>query len=217
MTTRIHSELRKLALAYYRGWVARDRYLEIRQKYLQSISNDETPEAIDPKNIAPPKKKTLPRRPSRTRTNKNKWILILALTAVLLLIVVGIYLGTNSSPQKTANIGGSTGTGRVAPTPEKQQPVTDEQRFNTYLTVNFLSQRSWDADALNSLKLKWLGLSQEQQKIVSQTKVFQDFSGALIERIVDERRLNNIVPSDYELALMTAAKNMGMINAIPNP
>ena len=218
MTTRIHSELRKLALAYYRGWVAQDRYLEIRKKYLQSISNDETPEAIDPKKIAPPKRKPSPGASSRARSSKNKWIILIALTTVLLLIVVGIYLATTSSPPESAITSTNT-TEKVIPAPEKSQPepLTDEQRFNSYLTENFLSQRSWDVGALNGLKLKWLGLSQEQQITVNNTKVFRDFSGALIERIVDERNLNNIVPSDYELALMTAAKNMGLISSIPNP
>jgi len=216
MTTRIHSELRKLALAYYRGWVPRDRYLSIRQEYLQSISNGETPKPIDPKRIAPPKKKPITRRSSRKSSHKSKWILIAASIVVLSLIIVGIYLGTVSSPKKTMTTP-APDNNTEKDTSLKSQPVTDEQRFNAFLTENFISRRTWDPDALNSLRLKWLGLSQEQQNRVSNTKVFKDFSGALIERIVDERKLNNIVPSDYELALMTAAKNMGMINAIPNP
>ncbi|MCW8963563.1 MAG: hypothetical protein OQL16_07180 [Gammaproteobacteria bacterium] len=216
MTTRIHSELRNLALAYYRGWVSRDRYLSIRQEYLQSITNGETPKAIDPKRIAPPKKKPIASKSSRKRSNKNKWILIAVTIAVLSLIIVSIYLGTASSPKRTVTTPVPDNHTEKA-TSLKSQSVTDEQRFNAFLTENFISRRTWDSDALNSLRLKWLGLSQEQQNKVSNTKVFQDFSGALIERIVDERKLNNIVPSDYELALMTAAKNMGMINAIPNP
>ena len=232
MTTRIHTELRNLSLAYYRGWIQRDKYLSIRQKYLQSITNDETPAAIDPKKIAPPKKKTSSSSTYGQKTSGNKiWLLIALLTSVLLLVVIGIYFSMNSEPPKstpakvmdtapvvkpTAAVKPSAPAKPKPSAPEKPQPLTDEQRFNAFLSENFISKRTWEQDALISLKLKWLGLSQEQQNTVRETTIFKDFAGALIERIVDERKLNNIVPSDYELSLMTAAKNMGMINAIPD-
>jgi hypothetical protein len=223
MTTRIHTELRNLSLAYYRGWIQRDKYLSIRQKYLQSITNDETPAAIDPKKIAPPKKKTSSTTTYGQKSSGNKtWLLMALLISVLLLVVIGVYFSMNSEPPKLAPAK-VMDTAPVKPTapakpiaPEKPQPLTDEQRFNAFLSDNFISKRTWEQDALISLKLKWLGLSQEQQNTVRETTIFKDFSGALIERIVDERKLNNIVPSDYELELMTAAKNMGMINAIPD-
>ena len=101
MTTRIHTELRNLSLAYYRGWIQRDKYLSIRQKYLQSITNDETPAAIDPKKIAPPKKKTNSSSTYGQKTSGNKiWLLIALLTSVLLLVVIGIYFSLNSEPPK---------------------------------------------------------------------------------------------------------------------
>ena len=214
MTTRIHTELRKLALAYYRGWVPREKYLTIRKDYLQSVSNNEQPMAIDPKKIAPPKKKTPP-RPKADNSSNNKLLLIVAAIGVLLLVTIGIYLGQEPAPQKpkpAVNDSQPKQPEQVKP----QLPLNDEQRFNTFLMDNLIGRRTWEQDALNSLKLKWLGLSQVQQENVSTTKTFQDFSGALVERIVDERRLNNIVPSDYELTLMTVAKNMGLINLIPD-
>jgi len=214
MTTRIHTELRKLALAYYRGWVPREKYLTIRKDYLQSVSNNEQPMAIDPKKIAPPKKKTPP-RPKADNSSNNKLLLIVAAIGVLLLVTIGIYLGQEPAPQKpkpAVNDSQPKQPEQVKP----QLPLNDEQRFNTFLMDNLIGRRTWEQDALNSLKLKWLGLSQVQQENVSTTKTFQDFSGALVERIVDERKLNNIVPSDYELTLMTVAKNMGLINLIPD-
>jgi|GEM_PF-6328990 len=215
MTTRVHTELRKLALAYYRGWITRDKYLSIRQEYLQSITNDEVPAAINPKKIAPPKKKTKTGGSGKSSSGNKMALLISLIAIVLLLIVIGIYFSTDSEPQKPA----PPSTINDAPEPVVEtlpQPLTDEQRFTAFLSDNFINQRTWEQDALNSLKLKWLGLSQEQQKTVRESNVFREFSGVLIERIVDERKLNNIVPSDYEMALMTAAKNMGLINAIPD-
>jgi hypothetical protein len=216
MTTRIHTELRKLALAYYRGWITRDRYLQIRQDYLQYISDGKVPAAIDPKLIAPPRKKSSTVSSTRAKPKKTKWLLVLMALIVLLALAAVFYLATDTTSQDVTNRTTATDTQLPAKSlPEQTAPATDEQRFTEFLSANFLNKRTWEIDALNSIKLKWLGLSQEQQKTVSSSRVFQDFSGALVERIVDERDLNNVVPSDYELALMTVAKNMEMMNLIP--
>ena len=217
MTTRVHSELRKLALAYYRGWIAREQYLQIRQEYLGYITDGKIPEGIDPKRIGPPKKKPAAVGPSAKRNNR-KLILVAASIAVLIMIIVGLLLGNGDDTPVTpeARPAMTTDVKTDRQSGDKQAPKTDEDRFNDFLKQNFIGQHTWEQDALNSLKLKWLGLSQEQQKTVSTGSTFREFSSALIERIVDERELNNVVPSDYELALMTVAKNMGMVNSIPD-
>ena len=217
MTTRVHSELRKLALAYYRGWIAREQYMQIRQEYLGYITDGKVPEGIDPKRIGPPKKKPAAVGPAAKRNNR-KLILVATSVVVLILIIVGLLLGNGDdkpvTPETRPAITSEVKTDRQ--TEVKQTPKTDEDRFNDFLRQNFVGQHTWEQDALNSLKLKWLGLSQEQQKTVSAGSAFREFSSALIERIVDERELNNVVPSDYELALMTVAKNMGLMNSIPD-
>lgn len=220
MTTRIHSEIRKLALAYYRGWITRDRYLQIRQDYLQYITDGKVPAAIDPKLIARPRKKS-PASTSRhsKQSSKTKWIILLLVLIVLLAIAYVVYLFMDDDTSSTTQLTTSqtsekpslTGTATTTDT----TPITDEQYFINFLQKNFINKRTWDIDALNNIKMKWLGLSQEQQKTVRASQAFQDFSGALIERIVDERELDNVVPSDYEMSLMTVAKNMGMMNLIP--
>ncbi len=215
MTTRVHSELRKLALAYYRGWIPRDKYLQIRQEYLQYITDGKIPEGIDPKRIAPPKKKPAPSRQA-AKGNNRKLILVAVTVVVLALIIAGLLIGKDT-PTTGQEVSPTISETRVEQQPEtRQAPKTDEDRFNDFLKEHFLGQRTWEQDSLNTLKLKWLGLSQEQQKTVSAGSTFQDFSSALIERIVDERELNNVVPSDYELSLMTVAKNMGMMSSIPD-
>lgn len=223
MTIRTHSELRKLALAYHHGWISRDQYLEIRQAYLKFVTDGKTPEAIDPKRIAPPKMESEPQPdiPLLVRFNKSQWVipaLIIVATTLLLLILAGTYLGkTATPPTKKASIVPNNNNIIEKSDTAKKPPIvmTNEQHFNDFMTKNFINRRTWDASTLNSLKLKWLGLTHEQQKFVSTTKTFQDFQSALIEQIIDERQLNNIVPSDYELTLMTIAKNMGITNAIP--
>ena len=217
MTTRVHSDLRRLALAYYRGWIPREKYLSIRKDYLQAITNDEVPVSIDPKKIAPP-----PRKTSSTKTRQTKpgisWVLVITLIVALVLVALLGYIFTASDEPATKPVATETPVNNTITTPSApaaQETQTDEERFIAYLQDNFVSQGAWNHDTLNSLKLKWLGLSQEQQSVVRENSVFGDFTRLLIERIVDERSLNNIVPSDYELALMTMAKNIGVINQIP--
>ena len=251
MTTRVHSELRKLALAYYRGWIPRDKYLSIRSKYLKAISKDQIPDPIDPKEIAPPaREEPAPYKKSYMGT----WLTLGAFT--LAVAAGGYWFFTDVTPDKQTQPAPTdmpesaeiqqppqstikpmepaaessavetvqvtetveaTETTEAAETVETVEPPppTEEELFTAYLERELLGQRNWDPQTLDSFKLKWLGLSQQQQDNVSNTQSFREFKRSLIERIVDERKLNNIVPSDYELALMTVAKNVGVINEIP--
>ena len=216
MSTRVHSELRKLALAYYRGWVEREEYLSLRKNYLRSISDDKIPAAIDPKKISAPKKKQPAGRSlNKAKTRRSKWLIIAVICGALLLLVIGVYLGSNDQPTSQPKPSMEDNITPVVAVVQESRPLTDEQRFNQFLTENFVGHRVWQQDTLNSLKLKWLGLSKEQQEVVRTTPTFNEFSGALVERIVDERELSNIVPSDYELTLMTVAKKLGLTNTIP--
>ena len=251
MTTRVHSELRKLALAYYRGWIPRDKYLSIRSKYLKAISKDRIPDPINPKEIAPPaREEPAPYK----KSNMGTWLtlgvftLAVAATGYWFFTDVTPDKPTQSTPAKTSEtvevqqppqsaikpvepeaelpavetvqaIDTAEATDAVEPveTAEEQPPATEEELFTAYLEREILGQLNWDLQSLDRFKLKWLGLSQQQQDDVSGTQSFREFKRVLIERIVDERKLNNIVPSDYELALMTVAKNIGVINEVPAP
>ena len=208
MTTRIHSELRKLALAYYRGWLTRAEYLSIRREYLQSITDGKSPAAIDPKKIAPPKKPSRSKAVPKKSSGINKPLVTLAVAVVVILVSAGIYLGQNETSLSHPASGDSSATTRPA-------APTDEQRFNAYLADKFSGTGPWEQSSMNKLRIKWLGLSQEQQKMVRTGSAFANFQGALVERIMDERKLNSVVPSDLELSLMTLAKNVGLIQAIP--
>ncbi len=251
MTTRVHSELRKLALAYYRGWIPRDKYLSIRSKYLKAISKDRIPDPINPKEIAPPaREEPAPYK----KSNMGTWLTLGVFT--LAVAATGYWFFTDVTPDKAIRsapakisetlelqqppqsaikpvepeaelpavetvqaIDTAEATDAVEPveTAEEQPPATEEELFTAYLEREILGQPNWDLQSLDRFKLKWLGLSQQQQDDVSGTQSFREFKRALIERIVDERKLNNIVPSDYELALMTVAKNIGVINEVPAP
>jgi hypothetical protein len=255
MTTRVHSELRKLALAYYRGWIPRDKYLSIRSKYLKAISKDQIPDPIDPKEIAPPaREEPAPYK----KSNMGTWLTLGIFT--LAVATAGYWFFTGVTPDKAVQPAPAetpemaavqepaqsaikpkpvvpvaespavetvqvteteeaTETTEAAETVETVEPPppTEEELFTAYLETELLGQHNWDPQTLDSFKLKWLGLSQQQQDNISGTQSFREFKRSLIERIVDERKLNNIVPSDYELALMTVAKNVGVINEIPAP
>ncbi|TNF98835.1 MAG: hypothetical protein EP297_07085 [Gammaproteobacteria bacterium] len=56
MSKRTHSDLRLMALAYYRGWIPRDRYLEMRSAFLQAITDGVNPERLDENLLKPPER-----------------------------------------------------------------------------------------------------------------------------------------------------------------
>ena len=197
MTTRVHSELRKLALAYYRGWIPREKYLSIRKDYLAAITRDEIPERIDSKQIAPPP----PETPYKV-TKKRKQRMSLAIS-VAAIIVIGIALavfmtGTDEQrrpvkqqptaqplevqqqPVDEPSMEANADIEIMEP-PVAAKPVSAEERFATYLEDEFIGQRTWSQESLDSLKLKWLALSQEQQQSTRETGAFKDFTNSLIE------------------------------------
>ena len=210
---RKHSDLRSLSLAYYWGWIPREKYLGLRREFLKSITEGKKPRPIKPRELAPPKKDSIPT--STTSGSGNKTTIILSAAIVLIIVGLVFYFIPSDKDTESENKqpAGMKKTDSVQAA--QKQTSTQESQFSAFLNATFIQKNDWDPDALNVLKFKWQGLSQEQQSIIRESKVFDDFSRMLISKIMQERNLNNIVPSDKELTLMTAARDMGLLELLP--
>ncbi len=109
MTTRKHSSLRRLALAYYRGHIVRERYLELRSRYLQAITEGKEPAPITSDEIAP---EVFDISSSRLTSDdgKNKPLLISILAAAAVIIIIAIVAAVSSKPTASES---STDTGKA--------------------------------------------------------------------------------------------------------
>lgn len=210
---RKHSDLRSLSLAYYWGWIPREKYLGLRREFLKSITEGKKPRPIKPRELAPPKKDSIPTNTTSGSGNKTTIIL----SAAIVLIIVGlVYYFTPSDKDTESENKQPAGVKKTDSVQAAQkQTSTQESQFSAFLNATFIQKSNWGPDALNVLKFKWQGLSQEQQSTIRETRIFDNFSRTLISKIMEERSLNNIVPSDKELTLMTAARDMGLLEQLP--
>jgi len=218
MNMRKHSDLRQLALAYYRGWIPRQKYINLRQEFLAAISEGKPPRHIDKQELAPPKKKpdqsladTDTAAPSILTNNKT---MLIAGAAVVLVAIIFSVLFLSPGDKETSATGSQVSQQQSRP--ESGTVDTPESRFSMFLQTTFIQNQEWNSDKLNILKYKWQGLSQEEQTSVRNSEEFPVFSSTLINMIVEERNQDNIVPSDKELMLMTAARNMGLLELLPD-
>ena len=212
---RKHSDLRSLSLAYYWGWIPRGKYLALRQEFLQSITQDKQPRSIKPRELEPPREKpVLTGTTSDNIFSQNKTAIISGTTVVLVILALVFYLMPSNKDTESTN---QPGTAEKTSSSSSSTPTTSapESRFTEFLSTTLIQKSDWSQDALSILKFKWQGLSQEQQSVIRERKTFIEFSRMLIRRILEERNLNSIVPSDKELTLMTAARNMGLLQLLP--
>lgn len=214
MSDKKHSDIRLLALAFYRGWIPREKYVGLRKEYLDAVSAGKKPKPIDGKALAPPKRKSHHEQTGSEKLSSGKKPLLIAgiVTAlIVLLVVISLSGEDDDSTDKQAMVEST----KVS-SPGAEAPVdTIETRFNTYLSSTFIQNREWNPESLNVLKFKWQSLSQEQQATIRSGSDFIRFGEILVEKVVTERKLDNIVPSDKELMLMTAARNMGLTGLLP--
>lgn len=213
---RKHSDLRSLSLAYYWGWIPRGKYLALRQEFLQSITQDKQPRPIKPKELAPPREKPiLTDTSSDNILSQNKAATITGAVIVLVILALIFYFIPSNKDAESTNQQPATAKKTSSLPDPTQTASTPESRFTEFLSATLIRKSDWSPDALNILKFKWQGLSQEQQSVIRGSKTFIEFGRMLIRKILEERSLNNIVPSDKELTLMTAARNMGLLELLP--
>ncbi len=229
MTTRKHNNIRQLALAYYRGWVTREKYIELRSGYLAEISAGKEPTPIKPSQFTP-EKPTQSALSQSEDTGKSNNTLIITVLIILLVLVIGAILYLNNTeinqvaPTLTTNDSSSkphaqndTSSVNIPADQATNKPtLSPEENFLNYLNDSFIKSEDWKADSLNTLKLKWRSMTTEQQSVIRSSLLFTSFSRQLVDRIVQEQNLKNIVPSDYELGLITIAKSMGLLHLVPN-
>ncbi len=101
MATCKHSSLRQLAVAYYKGHIARDRYLELRSQYLQAITEGKEPTPISSEDIA---SEIFDISSTRTtdRDRQNKVLLISILIALLIIVIIAIVAAAVSNKPLTS-------------------------------------------------------------------------------------------------------------------
>jgi len=87
VTGRKHSSLRRLTLAYYRGYIVRERYLELRSQYLQAITEGREPAPITSEEVAP-EIFDISSSGIDNESKKNRTLLISSLIIALLIIVI---------------------------------------------------------------------------------------------------------------------------------
>ena len=221
MPLREHSSIRKLSLAYYRGWINRDRYLQIRGAYLDEVSLGQDPKPIDEADLRPTQPSPKPTPP----TAKQQWlgrpsvVVIFSLFSLLIIFAgIGLFFLTaqdNPSPQKisTPTIPPPPPVSTVdttIPSPPQEDQETAEQQLMDYIKQSFIVQERWEISRLDNLKLQWLSLTSNQQERIKKSPLFAQFSIQFSEQLSAEQKANNIVPSDYELALITIGKTLGL-------
>lgn len=214
MSKKKHSDIRLLALAFYRGWISREKYVGLRKEYLDAITAGTKPRPVDSEELTPPKRKSHHQQTDSEKSSSDKKPLLIAgiVTGLIILLLIILLSGKEKDSADKQAITEST----KLSSPATEKPAdTIETLFNKYLASTFIQNREWNPESLNILKFKWQGLSQEQQQAVRNGSDFLQFSGILIEKIVTERKLDNIVPSDKQLMLMTAARHMGLIELLP--
>ena len=95
MTAREHSNLRQLTLAYYRGEVGRNRYLELRGQYLRAITEGKDPAYInlnDEDETIPKMYDDVPLAGITGKIEENKTLLIPVLAVFLFVVIIAIIM-----------------------------------------------------------------------------------------------------------------------------
>ena len=208
MSAKKHSDIRALALAFYRGWIPREKYVSLRGEILNAISENRKPKALNKKYITPPATAENPSSPNPGTLPGNNKILVAAAATILLISLI-LYLAIPA--KKTPAIDQAESQSKVATSPATD---TATSRFNTFLDTTFMKNSGWNQDNLNVLKFKWHALSEQEQAAVRKGSAFRRFSALLAESLAEERRKDSIVPSDKELKLITAARHLGLAETL---
>lgn len=141
---------------------------------------------------------------------------VLIIILIFVIIIVSSYLDSfsTSTPETPPYTESQADTGQITNT-ERPPAASAEEKFLVYLDDHFNSSSSWSSEELNTLKLKWLSLTVDQQSVIQSSERFKEFSQQLVAHIGTEQKQGNIVPTDYELVLITVAKSMGLMHLVP--
>jgi hypothetical protein len=231
--------LRELARDYSRGAIGKEKYRKSRTELIQGIvagdisvkaidyeaplmPSDDLDDAItegivrDETEITSPQAKTPQPKPSPTvkqnniaatnNSKKSPLIFILVSSIIVLSLILAVALFYPKPPETMAvkQSNNSQSSSNVATT-------TIKNTVGETLIANFLNEKNWSEESLNTFIESWSAVSQEEKDSAKQTKRMQRMKDSIYKQFLEGKAFASI---DSEKAIMKQQKLIEFAEAI---
>lgn len=230
--------LRELAKEYAKGQIDKDNYRKSRAELITAItagkvdvkatdfppplmpSEEEAAitetatrdksEAVSP----PPKQRPTPNvstsnQQSPVKTNKKSPLMFITVSAVIVIsLIILVILFYPKPPGSTATETASASTIGQATT---SADTTSANMAGESLMAEFLTQKNWSEDSLDTFMNSWSALSQEERDSAKPSKRMQRMHDSIYKQFLEEKAMSSI---DSEKATIKQEKLIELANAI---
>ncbi len=230
--------LRALAKEYAKGQIDKDNYRKSRAELITAITagkvnvkatdfppplmpsaeeaaitetaaRDKT-EAVSPSPKQRPTPNGSPSNPQApAKINKKSPLMFITVSAVIVIsLIIVVILFYPKPPGSATN---ETASASTIGQPTKSADTTSTNMAGESLIADFLSQKNWTEDSLDTFMNSWSGLTQEERDSAKPSKRMQRMHDSIYKQFLEEKAMSSI---DSEKAAIKQEKLIELATAI---